>query len=430
MADSDARTDPPAAGAVPKPMIILVMTVLLPFGIGYYMSYLFRTVNAIISPQLVRDVGLSPADLGLMTSAYFITFAATQIPLGIILDRYGPRKVQAVLIMIAAAGAALFAVGTDPVTLVVARGLVGVGVSACLMASLKANVMWFPREKIALVNGVIFAFGTFGALSTTVPLEVLIQSVDWRTVFWWLAGVSVLSGILIYLIVPERPQEPAPDTAAASGFAGQVAELKLVYGSGFFWRVSCMMFLHNGVFLAYQALWAAPWLRDVAGFDRNGVADAMFLFNAGMFAGVLSVGFLAERLQRIGIAPIVPAVVGIVLSITVQILLVAEWTAVAPVLCLLFGFFGSFATLGYAVLNQHFPQHLTGRVNTAQNMMTFISAFATQWFVGIVIGFYPSPGEGLYSADGHQTALIVLILIECGGLTYFLWPRRRGDGLP
>ena len=163
---------------------VLILIVLLPFGIGYYFSYLFRTVNAIIAPQLVAEIELSPSDLGLMTSAYFIAFATTQVPLGIVLDKYGARKVQAALIMLAAAGAALFAIGEDALTLVIARALIGIGVSGCLMAALKANVQWFPREKIPLVNGVIFAFGTFGALSTTVPLEMLVRIVDWRDIFW------------------------------------------------------------------------------------------------------------------------------------------------------------------------------------------------------------------------------------------------------
>ena len=410
----------PAENVRARPVILLILTVLLPFGIGYYISYLFRTVNAIISPQLVRDIGLSPADLGLMTSAYFITFAATQIPLGIVLDKYGPKRVQAALIMVAAAGAALFATGTDAATLVAGRALVGIGVSACLMASLKANVLWFPQEKLPLVNGVIFAFGTFGALSTTIPLELLIRTVDWRTVFWWLAGVSVLSGLWIQFAVPERRMQ------RTSAGRGQLAELKLVYGSRFFWRLSCMMFLHNGVFLSYQALWAAPWLRDVAGLDRSGVADAMFMFNAGMFAGVLSIGFFAERLQRVGIATVVPATTGIAVSIGVQLAFALEWTAFPATLCLLFGYFGSASTLGYAVLNQRFPENLTGRVNTAQNMLTFIAAFATQWLVGVIIGLYPSPGEGLYDARGHQVALLCFIALEVAGLLYFIWPRRRG----
>jgi len=409
---------------------VLVLTVLLPFGIGYYMSYLFRTVNAVISPQLVADVGLTPADLGLMTSAYFFTFAVVQLPLGIILDRYGPRRVQAALLVVAALGACLFAFGTDALTLVIGRGLVGVGVSGALMAALKANVLWFPKEKIPLVNGIVFACGTFGALSSTVPLEILIQSVDWRTVFWWLAGVSVLAALLIFFLVPERPHDARTVVAGQSAFAAQISDLKQVYGSTFFWRLCLIVVLHNGVFLAYQALWAAPWLRDVAGFDRGAVADAMFMFNAGMFAGVLSVGFLAERLQKLGVPTVVPAAVGIFLSICIQALFAAGWTAYPTLLCTLFGYFGATATLAYAVLNQHFPQNLTGRVNTAQNMLSFTAAFAVQWLVGVIIGYYPSPGEGLYSADGHQAALIVFVGIEFAGFLFFLWPRRRGDGLP
>jgi predicted MFS family arabinose efflux permease len=419
-----------AASSGTRSVAVVCMTVLLPFGIGYYMSYLFRTVNAIISPQLVADVGLTAADLGLMTSAYFITFAAVQLPLGIILDRFGPRRVQAALMIVAAAGAALFAFGADPLTLIIGRGLVGIGVSGCLMAALKANVLWFPRDKIALVNGIIFAFGSFGALSTTVPLEFLIQSVDWRTVFWWLAGVSVLVGILIFAVVPEKAHTAQAATPGQSAFATQISDLKKVYGSAYFWRLSFMVFLHNGVFLSYQALWAAPWLRDVAGLDRDGVAEAMLMFFVGMFAGVLSIGFFAERLQKIGIPTIVPAVTGVVISIAIQCVFAAGWSGLPATMCLLWGYFGSSSTLAYAVLNQQFPQNLTGRVNTAQNMMTFIAAFAVQWAAGVIIGIYPSPGEGLYSADGHQVALIVFICIQVAGLAYFLWPRRRGDGLP
>lgn len=425
-----ADTSDTSINPVAKPVYVLVLTVLMPFGIGYYMSYLFRTVNAIISPQLVADIGLTPAALGFMTAAYFMTFAAVQLPLGIVLDKYGPRKVQAALLMVAAAGAALFAFGTDAATLIVGRGLIGLGVSACLMASLKANVLWFPKEKIPLVNGVIFAFGTIGALSTTVPLELLIQTVDWRTLFWWLTGISILSGLLIFFVVPERPQNSTETVPGQSAFKAQLADLKLVYGSAFFWRLSFMVFLHNGVFLSYQALWAAPWLRDVAGLDRSGVADAMFMFNIGMFVGVLSIGLVAERIQKLGVPTIVPAVAGIGLSLAVQILFAAAWTDYPAILCLLFGYFGSTSTLAYAVMNQKFPQKLTGRVNTAQNMLTFIAAFTTQWLVGIIIGLYPSPGDGMYSADGHQTALIVLIAIELAGFIYFLWPRHTPDPPP
>ena len=419
-----------AAASRLKPAPLLLLTVLLPFGLGYYMSYMFRTVNAIISPQLVHDVGLSPGDLGVMTSAYFFTFAAAQLPLGIVLDKYGPRKVQAAMLLIAAVGAVLFSIGHDAGSLLAARALVGAGVSGSLMAALKANVMWFPRERLPLLNGLVFAFGTSGALSTTVPLEMLIHTVDWRTVFVGLAVLSALVGLFIYFVVPERTPEQKQPVDGQSAFASQIDDLRQIYGNAFFWRMIAMVVLHNGVFLAYQSLWAAPWLRDVAGLDQAGVADGMFMFNAGMFAGVLSLGLFAERLQKMGVPPLVFAGGGIALSLLVQCAFAAQWTAHPDVLCLLFGYFGSSSVLVYAVFNQKFPARLVGRVNTAQNMLTFSAAFAVQWLIGVVIGMYPSATAGTFSPEGHQVALIAAIAVELVGFVYFVWPRRSRNHEP
>ena len=407
-----------------KPFYILVLAVLVPFGLGYYMSYLFRTINAIISPQLVSDVGMTPAALGLMTAVYFITLATVQLPLGIALDRYGPRKVQSTLSIITAAGALVFALGTDLLTLTIGRGLIGLGVSGCLMAALKANVIWFSRSKIPIVNGVIFAFGTAGALTTTVPLELLIREVDWRLVFFCLAGIAILSGLVIFFLVPQSSNKNSSEPSAQSSTRSQIADLKLVYGSRYFWRLSMMVALHWGVFLAYQALWVAPWLRDVALLGRSDVAETMLIFNIGMLAGVLSIGVFAELLQRLGIQPVVPLIIGTILSIIVQGMFALAWTDYPSLLCFLFGYFGSTSTLVYAVLNQKFPNELAGRVNTAQNMLIFITSFGIQWVAGVIIGLFPAPSEGLYSAEGHQMAIFTFISLEVLGVIFFLWPRK------
>jgi MFS family permease len=139
---------------------------------GYFISFLYRSVNAIIGPEIARELGLGSAGLGLLTGIYFFAFAVFQLPLGVLLDRYGPRRVNAVLLLVAAAGGAWFALGQSAAQLTAARALIGLGVSGCLMAAFSAFVLWYPPERISTMNGVAFASGMLGAMMATVPLEM------------------------------------------------------------------------------------------------------------------------------------------------------------------------------------------------------------------------------------------------------------------
>ena len=157
-----------------------LLRVFIPFALGYFLSYLLRVVNAVIAPDLVRDLGLSASDLGLLTSTYFLAFAAFQLPLGILLDRFGPRRTESVLLLFAAGGACIFAVSDDLSGLMFGRALIGLGTSACLMAAFKAYVMWFPKEQIPLINSFQMTVGGFGAITGTMPVEITLQLTDWR----------------------------------------------------------------------------------------------------------------------------------------------------------------------------------------------------------------------------------------------------------
>jgi sugar phosphate permease len=137
--------------------------VVVPFSAGYVVSYLFRTVNAVIAPDLTRELGLSPGDLGLLTSIYFLTFAGAQVPLGLMLDRYGPRRVQIWLLAVAAVGAACFGAAQSLSMLLAGRALIGLGVSGALMAALKANTLWLQRDRLTLANAGVVACGGVGA---------------------------------------------------------------------------------------------------------------------------------------------------------------------------------------------------------------------------------------------------------------------------
>jgi MFS family permease len=191
--------------------------VLLPFAAGYYLSYLFRSINALIAGDLTAELDLSAADLGLLTSAYFLMFAAVQLPCGVLIDRYGPRLVDSALLLVAAAGSLLFALADGVWPLMLARALIGLGVAVGLVAGLKAIVLWFPPERVALANGWYIMLGALGAVSATGPAEFLVQGVGWRGLFAILGASTAAVALLILVVVPER--RPAPATGSPTSIS-------------------------------------------------------------------------------------------------------------------------------------------------------------------------------------------------------------------
>ncbi len=399
---------------------IIMLRVFAPFALGYFLSYIYRVVNAVIAPDLVAELGLSASTLGLLTSAYFLTFAAFQLPLGILLDHYGPRRVEAALLVFASLGAALFAIAETTPALIAARALIGFGVSACLMASFKAYVMWFPKEKLPLVNGFQMAAGGLGALMATAPVEALLGFTDWRGVFWLLALATAVSSAAIYFVVPDGRHRHGDAT-----FGDAVRGVGDVFKSPLFWRVAPLAVLSQAVFLSLQSLWSGPWLRDVAGLGRAEVAGSLMWIAVAMITGFLFWGAIAERLHKLyGIRPMNVAVFGMTAFIVVQIVLAWQVVAVAVPAWVLFGFFGTVGILPYAALSQAFPPHLAGRVNTGLNLLVFVLAFVGQWLVGWIIDRWPTAADGGYAPEGYRWAFALMVALELVALAWYaLWRR-------
>jgi len=398
---------------------VLFLRLFLPFGLGYFVSYVFRTVNAVIAPDLVADLGLSPADLGLLTSAYFLTFAAFQLPLGILLDRFGSRRVEGALLLFAAAGALLFSFAESLSGLLIGRALIGLGVSACLMAAFKSFSAWLPTEKLPFANGVQMVSGGLGALTATTPVQAALQITDWRGVFLVLAGLGLLAAVTVFLVVPEQTVEAPPET-----FQDQLSGLKTVLQSRAFWDIAPWAFTAQSAYLSVQGLWSGPWLRDVAGFGREQVADTLWWIAVAMILGYFAFGSLAGRLTKYGVQPAVVAACGMGVFVLIQLCL-----AVMPfsplLLWISFGFFGTACILPYAVLAQTFPKHLTGRSNTSLNLLVFVCAFSAQWLIGAVIELWPIATDGRYHPQGYTAAFLILIGGQVLAATWFLLNQKN-----
>ncbi len=410
----------PTAGAAAPTFSRFAIRIFLPFALGYFLSYLYRTVNAVIGPTLVDELGLSAGGLGLLTSAYFIAFAAAQLPVGFFLDSHGPRRTDASLLVVAAAGAFVFSIGDGLWSLVFGRALIGLGVAACLMASFKAMVEWLPRDKLPLANGFIMASGGLGAIAATAPTEFLVSEVGWRYGFVALALATLAVAFILWSIVPERARETGGDSVAA-----RIGGLREIYGSRAFWRIAPITALSQGTFLAIQTLWAGPWLRDIAGLDSVAVSFTLLYGAIGFVIGNIVIGAVAVRLSQRGVAPIVVTGVGMALFMLVQLLVIGGWTAAPPVLWFVFGMLGTIGVLSFAVVSQEFPDHLTGRASTGVNMMVFGMAFALQWGMGEIINLWPATADGGYAAPGYQAAFTTALILQAIALVWMVVGRRR-----
>jgi MFS family permease len=395
----------------------LALRVLLPFAAGYYLSYLFRSINALIAGDLSAELGLNAADLGLLTSMYFLVFAAVLLPCGVLLDRYGPRLVDSGLFLVAASGSLVFALADGVATLLVGRALIGLGVAVGLIAGLKAIVLWFPPERVALANGWYIMLGALGALSATGPAELLVQSVGWRGLFATLAASSALVAFLILVVVPEKK---------TTGLAGSLVEVSFstVFRDPRFWRIAPLGSVGAGISWSLQGLWAAPWLTDVAGYDRAVVVEHLTLMAGAISACALLLGALAERLRRAGLPTEVFLAGTLVLSMAAQLALLLGLPLSSHLLFAVIAFGGATPVLSFAILARYFPKEVVGRANAALGVLNMGSAFALQCLSGLVIAQWPADG-GHYPVAAHQAAMAVGLGLQLIALGFFLTPKRR-----
>jgi len=388
------------------------------FAAGYLLSYLFRTINAVISPELTRELALNPSSLGLLTSAYFLAFAAMQLPVGILLDRYGPRRVEPVLLALASLGAALFAWSDTIAGLTVARAVIGAGVCACLMAPLKAIAAWYPPDRQASYSGWIMVAGGIGALAATVPVELALRVASWRMVFAVLAAMTLAGALFIYLRVPDI------DKPVGSGsFATQAAGVREVMTHPRFWWIAPLGALAMGSFMAVQGLWAVPWMMEVQGMSRAQAADYLLVMNAVTMVGYFMIGLFGTRLARHGIHS--RHMFGIGFALNLAALAMIELRIPGSLLWWsLYGLGAASNVLGFTALNEGFPRALTGRTNTTLNLMMFSGSFAMQWGIGLIVDG-ARIAYGLDTAGGLRVALAVVTVCYASSFLWFLrgWKR-------
>ena len=408
--------------------------VVLVFGLAYFLSYAMRAINAVIAPALSADLHLTNADLGLLSAAYFMGFGLMQLPIGVWLDRHGPRRTESALLLFGALGAAIFGASDTLLGVWVGRALIGVGVSACLMAAFKAFRVWYPPERQSQLGSYMLVIGTAGALSATVPVALLLPVVGWRTIFFGVAAAMLLAAWVLFSRLraveqsmpmhwPVRsPTENAAATAASIASAGDAPGYGAIFADPYFRRMALLGAVHQGGFMALQSLWAGPWMMTVLGLSVERTSHVLFLFNLALLIAYLGLSWWAPRYvaygQRAGLPVLRVVAVGLSISVLVQALMVLLPYESSWWLWIIFAVVITVTTLSQTHVSLAFPAALAGRANSAFNLTLFVGAFSVQWGIGLLVDLFVS--YGWQSATAMRMAVACYLLLQVFALWRFM----------
>lgn len=399
------------------------LRVTLPLAGVNFLTQASRAVLSVVGPVLAVQYGLSASELGLLSAVMFAAYCLWQLPVGLLLDLYGPRLVQSAMALVAAAGFAAFAMAHGMTGFMLARALTGIGVASGLMAVLKSNSQWYARHQVAAMTGLAMVVAGTGGLAVTAPANAILPLIGWRGIFWALAAVAVAMSAWCWLSARE-PARPAGGHRRT--IAEEVAVIGAIYASRQFWRWAPAVLLLTVINFSYQGLWAGPWLRDVAGQDAAARATTLFCFALGLMGGAFVNGQLASRLQARGFSPMtMPLASGVGLAL-VQVAMLFEpsnrWAVTA--LWVLFPGFASAGPAGYAAIAQLFPVEQMGRVSTAINTATLAGAFALQTVIGWILDLWPRTAAGGWDRAGYGWAIGVALVLQTTAMGWALVPRR------
>ena len=395
-------------------------------GGTYVISGFWRVSNAVMAGDLARDLADSPEVLGLMVGAFFYSFGLAQLPMGPLLDRFGPRFVITLLVCVGAASALLFSLAGSGTMAVLARAGIGLGMAAVLMGSLKILTTWFSPHEFATLSGILIAIGNLGGIGATTPLAWLSDRIGWRGACGSMAAVTLLFAAGIYLVVRDHPpRRDGVPPAAPPSFAVIRAGLRTVFGSGAFWCLAPLGFASYGALITAQGLWGVPFLMHTYGMSKTTASSVLLAIPIGVVCGAPLWGRWSDKLGRrkplvlVGLCTMLLLFSSLVLHLPLP-----YWGLVVQ--CWLLGFTSAALYILYTQVKESFSHAIAGTALTALNFFVILGAAMFQQMTGFIIGFWKPSADGALPLPAYQWGFGLSAAVLALALALYLLCRDTG----
>jgi len=386
-------------------------------------SQFLRSAISVIGPDLVTELNLSAAGLALLSSSFFLAFALAQVPVGMLIDRFGPRLTMLWSTVLAVAGCIVFAFGPDLNTLVLGRVLMALGCSSFYVAPLAIYSRWFKPKYFSTVTGIQLGLSGLGLLAATSPLAFAASTIGWRISFVIVAVLALLSGLLVLWWVSDDPPGASKPEHKKENLVESLRGLAVVSRTPSFWPIFAMFCTNYAVVITILGLWGGPYLAHVYGYDLE--TRGFYLLVLALSS--MTAAFAWGAADRVFGSYRMPVLIGALLTLAMLI-----WISLAGkmspgtlfVWFLLYGLVTGYPPLLVGQARSMFPPELVGRGLTLLNLATMGGVFFFQFATGAVIEWI-APNQTVYPLAAYQAAFALQAVLLALSIGCYLWAKDR-----
>jgi sugar phosphate permease len=392
----------------------------------YCYEYYLRIAPSVMSADLMHAYGLSAAAFGNLAAFYYYAYTPMQLPVGIMMDRFGPRRLLVVAILACALGSYLFTLTSHLAVAQLGRFLVGFGSAFAFVGVLKLTTLWLPPERFAFMSGFATALGSMGAIIGDISLSALVARLGWQTTIHFAAAAGLILALIIYWVIPNRrAHERVYNEQRSASYSQLVTGLLTLLKNRQIWLNGIIGGLIYIPTTAFAELWGIPYLEQAYHYANLDAASTIAMIFLGWVVGAPLMGLLSEKIKlRRKPMTIGSLVAAVLIALVLYLPGLPHW--LVSVMLFIFGIFSSSQIIVFAIGRENSSLALAGTTVALTNLFVMLSGVIFQPIIGILLDKHWSgtviAGMPYYNLADYQFALSILpigLILACC-LTLFL----------